>query len=281
MSVPLYLVLPFAASTEGLRLAELARSKPRDRVWRVMSFDPETRLQSGELVLVVDDGDIVPQSARTSLENAGFRLESAETSARALRAARGLHPAVILLAGSRSPEEATSLCRVLRADPGCTEASVLMISARCTETDRVRGFEAGADDYVTAPFGVREFVMRVRSLAARARDRRLARRSSAPPRRLAWHGLEVDPLRHHVAIDGVTIAVRPLEFKLLTMFLENPQRVLTRTELLRDVWGLCPETNTGTVDTHIRRLRERLGPYSRAIETVYGFGYRLRVERRD
>jgi DNA-binding response OmpR family regulator len=95
-------------------------------------------------------------------------------------------------------------------------------------------------------------------------------------KRLAWRGLEIDPTRHRVVIDGAELTLRPLEYKLLAIFVEHPGRVFSRTDLLQEVWGILPETNTRTVDTHIRRLRERLGAYSEAIETVHGFGYRLR-----
>jgi two-component system phosphate regulon response regulator PhoB len=156
------------------------------------------------------------------------------------------------------------------------DAAILMLMARGDEYDRVLGFEVGADDYVVKPFSVREVVMRVRGLAVRARERRLARGARDEGKRLRWKGLEIDPARHRVVVDGAELTLRPLEYKLLSIFIEHPGRVLSRTELLQEVWGVSPETNTRTVDTHIRRLRERLGAYSEAIETVHGFGYRLR-----
>ena len=125
------------------------------------------------------------------------------------------------------------------------------------------------------PFSVRELVMRVRGLAVRARERRLARGKSDEGKRLTWRGLEIDPVRHRVTSDGAELILRPLEYKLLSIFIEHPGRVFSRTDLLQEVWGISPDTNTRTVDTHIRRLRERLGANSEAIETVHGFGYRL------
>ena len=168
------------------------------------------------------------------------------------------------------------VCRRLRADDATRDAAILMLTARGDEYDRVLGFEVGADDYVVKPFSVRELVMRVKGLASRAHERRLARVSRDDGKRLRWRGLEIDPSRHRVSVDDAELALRPLEYKLLAIFLEHPGRVLSRTELLSEVWGISPETNTRTVDTHIRRLRERLGAYSEAIETVHGFGYRLR-----
>ena len=116
----------------------------------------------------------------------------------------------------------------------------------------------------------------MKGLAVRARERKLARGARDEGKRLSWKGLEIDPARHRVTIDGAELALRPLEYKLLAIFLEHPGKVYSRTDLLSEVWGISPETNTRTVDTHVRRLRERLAAYSEAIETVHGFGYRLR-----
>jgi two-component system phosphate regulon response regulator PhoB len=156
------------------------------------------------------------------------------------------------------------------------DIGVLMLTARGDEYDRVLGFEVGADDYVVKPFSVRELVLRVKALARRTSERRAARAAADEGRRLSWRGLSIDPLRHRVYADGAEVALRPLEYKLLAIFLERPGAVLPRAQLLEEVWGIRGDVNTRTVDTHVRRLRERLGPYGDAIETVYGFGYRLR-----
>jgi two-component system phosphate regulon response regulator PhoB len=261
-------------------LAELALFGARDSLSRTMSLEAQTRTLTGELVLVVNDDDAFRRLVQPNLENAGFRIAAATSLEAALLTARRLQPAVVVVDVRRPERSGPELCRRIREDPECTDTAVLWMAGCCTEDDRLRGFEAGADDVVIQPFGVREFVMRVRNLAARARDRRIARKALEPDQSLSWHGLAMDPVRHRVEVDGVEIALRPLEYRLLAIFLKNPHTMLTRKDLLREVWGLCPDTNTGTVDTHIRRLRERLGPYSHAIETVHGFGYRLR-ERHD
>lgn len=231
---------------------------------------------SGDIVLVVDDEDDIRRLVSFNLEEAGFRVDAVDTGAGALQAAEQLSPAVVVLDLMLPDLSGTEVCRRLRADPGLADAAVLMLTARGDEYDRVLGFEIGADDYVVKPFSVRELVMRVKGLAVRARERRLARGANDEGRRLRWRGLEIDPVRHRVTVDGVELGLRPLEYKLLAIFIEHPGRVFSRTELLEEVWGISPETNTRTVDTHIRRLRERLATYSEAIETVHGFGYRLR-----
>lgn len=231
-----------------------------------------------DAVLVVDDEEDIRQLVTFNLDEAGFRVESVETGIGALSAAARLRPAVVVLDLMLPDISGTEVCRKLRADPELADAAVLMLTARGDEYDRVLGFEVGADDYVVKPFSVRELVMRVKGLAVRAKERRLARNASDEGKRFAWKGIEIDPTRHRVTLDGVELGLRPLEYKLLAIFIEHPGRVFSRTELLQEVWGISPDTNTRTVDTHIRRLRERLGAYSDAIDTVHGFGYRLREQ---
>jgi two-component system phosphate regulon response regulator PhoB len=236
---------------------------------------------TSDIVLVVDDEEDIRRLVSFNLDEAGFRVETVETGADALRAAARLRPAVFILDLMLPDISGTEVCRRLRADPDLSDAAVLMLTARGDEYDRVLGFEVGADDYVVKPFSVRELVMRVKGLAVRARERRLARSSGDEGKRLRWRGIELDPTRHRVTMDGqagpaTELALRPLEYKLLAIFIEHPGKVFSRNDLLQEVWGISPDTNTRTVDTHIRRLRERLGAYSEAIETVHGFGYRLR-----
>ncbi|MBX3229635.1 MAG: response regulator [Labilithrix sp.] len=239
---------------------------------------PSVTAPTGDLVLVVDDEEDIRRLVSFNLDEAGFRVEAVESGTAALDSAARSRPSVVILDLMLPDQSGTEICRRLRADPALADAAILMLTARGDEYDRVLGFEVGADDYVVKPFSVRELIMRVRGLAVRARERRLARGKSDEGKRLAWRGLEIDPVRHRVTSDGAELGLRPLEYKLLAIFIEHPGRVFSRTDLLQEVWGISPDTNTRTVDTHIRRLRERLGPYSDAIETVHGFGYRLRED---
>ncbi len=170
----------------------------------------------------------------------------------------------------------TEVCRQLRRDPVLGDSAVLMLTARGDEYDRLLGFEVGADDYVVKPFSPRELVLRVRALARRTGERRAARSTVAGEEKLAWRGLALDPVRHRVFLDGDELQLRPLEFKLIQLLLEHPGRVFTRAQLLEEVWGITGDPSSRTVDTHVRRLRERLGAYGEAVETVHGFGYRLK-----
>jgi two-component system phosphate regulon response regulator PhoB len=230
----------------------------------------------GDRVLVVDDEEDIRRLVSFNLIEAGFEVETVETGEAAMAAAVRSSPSVLVLDLMLPDVSGMEVCRRMRAAPELADAAILMLTARGDEYDRVLGFEVGADDYVVKPFSVRELVMRVKGLAVRARERRLARGARDEGKRLRWKGLEIDPTRHRVTIDDAELALRPLEYKLLAIFLEHPGKVYSRTDLLSEVWGISPETNTRTVDTHVRRLRERLGAYSEAIETVHGFGYRLR-----
>ena len=227
-------------------------------------------------VLVVDDEEDLRRLVTFNLREAGFVVEAAETGNEALTAASRARPSVVVLDLMLPDISGMEVCRRLRADPELGDAAILMLTARGDEYDRVLGFEIGADDYVVKPFSVRELTMRVRGLATRADERRRARGAGDEGKRLGWRGLSIDPVRHRVLADGVELQLRPLEYKLLAVFVEHPGRVFSRTDLLQEVWGISPDTNTRTVDTHVRRLRERLGNFSEAIETVHGFGYRLR-----
>jgi two-component system, OmpR family, phosphate regulon response regulator PhoB len=227
-------------------------------------------------ILLVDDEPDIRQLLSFNLKEAGFEPEAVGTAAEGLAAARS-RPSVVILDLMLPDMSGTEVCRKLRADPETSDLPILMLTARGDEYDKVLGFEVGADDYVVKPFSVREVVMRVRALARRSQERTQAnaRAVTEAGKPLVWRGLAVDTVRHRVTLDGQELSLRPLEFKLVTTFLENPGVVYSRARLLEDVWGITAEMNTRTVDTHIRRLRERLGTHGEAIETVHGFGYRL------
>ena len=194
-------------------------------------------------------------------------------------AALKARPSVVILDLMLPDQPGTEVCRRLRSEPSTADVPILMLTARGDEYDRVLGFEVGADDYVVKPFSVRELVLRVRALARRSKEQKEARTSVDTGQRLRWRGLEVDLARHRVYIDGAELALRPLEFKLIAVLLEHPERVFSRGQLLEEVWGTSGDIHTRTVDTHVRRLRERLGLYGDAVETVHSVGYRLRDAR--
>ena len=229
-------------------------------------------------VLVIDDEPDLCELLLFNLREAGLAPESASTAAQGLAAAERIEPAVIVLDVMLPDLPGTEVCRQIRAGAVNADAAILMLTARGDEADRVLGLEVGADDYVVKPFSVREVVLRVRALCRRAGERRAARGSADAGRRLTWGDLSIDPVRHRVygAGGGAEIGLRPLEYKLISLLMEHPGRVYSRAELLQEVWGITADIHTRTVDTHVRRLREKLGAQGEVIETVHGFGYRLR-----
>jgi two-component system phosphate regulon response regulator PhoB len=247
----------------------------------MLSGAQQASTEPQESILVVDDEDPLRRLVAFNLAEAGFSVVEAGTARDAFVAARSAAPAVVVLDLMLPDTNGIVVCTAVRADPELQDMGVLILSARGDERDRLAGLAAGADDYVVKPFSVRELVHRVRRLARWTRERRLARswpseplRAAEPSRWLSWRKLRVDIARHQVHDDGVEIVLRPLEFRLLVLFLSNPGRLFTRTELLVEIWGV-ERSESRTVDTQICRLRERLGPHGCSIETVPGFGYRL------
>ncbi len=227
-------------------------------------------------LLLVDDEPDLEQLLVWNLSEAGFEVVAARTGLDGIEAAKRERPRVIILDLMLPDISGTEVCRRLRTEEKMDDVGILMLTARGDEYDKVLGFEVGADDYVVKPYSVRELVLRVKALARRATESQVARKASDVGARLVFRGLCVDPVRHRVFADDQELSLRPLEYKLIATFLEHPGMVFSRADLLREVWKMMPDTHTRTVDTHIRRLRERLGKYGDVIETVQGFGYRLR-----
>jgi two-component system phosphate regulon response regulator PhoB len=204
------------------------------------------------------------------LTAAGFHVLTAANGSEALRRARALQPQLILLDVMLPELDGLEVCKLLRLDPATRSIPIVMLTARATEIDRVLGLELGADDYVTKPFSVRELVLRLKKLL----NRQPARESEAG--HIQFGGLHIDPSRHRAAFRGRTLDLTLMEFKLAAILAERRGRVQSREQLLRDVWGYNNIIDTRTVDTHMRRLRAKLGPAAILLETVRGVGYRFR-----
>jgi two-component system phosphate regulon response regulator PhoB len=225
--------------------------------------------------LVVDDEADIVEALVYNLQQSGFRTRSAYNGADALRAAREApEPDLILLDLMLPDMSGTEVCRELRASAGTRRIPVVMLTAKDDEIDRVVGFEVGADDYVTKPFSVRELMLRVRAVLRRAKETTLAE----PSKKIEFGRLRIDPEGHQLWVAGEEIILTALEFRLLTTLLERRGRVQTRTTLLEDVWGIHADITTRTVDTHVKRLREKLGAAGDYVETIRGVGYRLRAQ---
>ncbi len=224
-----------------------------------------------ERVLVVDDEPDLLELVRVNLCQAGFEVDLAEAGKQALDQLRRTPPDLMVLDLMLPDLSGTEICRQVRQDPALAGLPIIMLTAKADEVDRVVGLELGADDYVTKPFSPRELTLRVRAVL-----RRRGPAAETPPARIVEHGpLRIDPERHRCHVQGDEVTLTAKEFELLRNLMERPGRVLTRDQLLDAVWGSDIAVTTRTIDTHLKRLREKLGPASDLIETVRGVGYRF------
>ncbi len=229
------------------------------------------------LLLTVEDDEDLADVLRYNLTREGFEVEHAPTGAAALDAVAARPPDLVILDVMLPDLSGFEVCRRLRAAPGTQTVPILMLTARGEELDRVVGFEAGADDYVVKPFSVRELALRVRALLRRAAPAPPdAAPQPAPHPVLEVGAVRLDAAAHRVWVEEEEVALTALEFRLLAVLLERRGRVQTREQLLGDVWDIHSDVTTRTVDTHVRRLRQKLGPAAGYIETLRGVGYRMR-----
>jgi two-component system phosphate regulon response regulator PhoB len=222
-----------------------------------------------ERILVVDDEPDLLELVRVNLRQASYEVETAETGRQALDCLRRRPPDLLVLDLMLPDLSGTDVCRQVRQEPELAALPIIMLTAKADEVDRVVGLELGADDYVTKPFSPRELVLRIRAVL-----RRRAPEASAD--RALQHGeLRIDPERHRCFVQGEEVELTAKEFELLRSLMQRPGRVMTRDQLLDDVWGTDIAVTSRTIDTHLKRLREKLGSASDLIETVRGVGYRF------
>lgn len=222
-----------------------------------------------DTILIVDDEPDVVDLLVFNLQKAGFKTTTARDGHTALQKVRDDLPALVVLDLMLPGIEGTDICRQLKADPKTAHIPVIMLTAKAEEVDRIVGLELGADDYVTKPFSPRELTLRIKTILRRTAGK------SAPAEVLKHADLVVDLAKHGASFKGRALDLTATEFKLLAMLLERRGRVQTRDMLLQDVWGYEGDVDTRTVDTHVRRLREKLGKAGDWIETVRGVGYRF------
>ena len=223
-------------------------------------------------ILVVDDEPDALEVLDFRLKEAGFAPLLAGDGARALALARSEQPALVVLDLMLPEVDGLEVCKILRRDPRTAAIPIVMLTARAAEMDRVLGLELGADDYVTKPYSPRELVLRIRKLLARVP-------AAADPGEVLRVGpLEIDVPRHQVKVDGAGVDLTATEFTLLEVLARRRGRVQSRDRLLQDVWGYDHPIDSRTVDTHMRRLREKLGTAADYLETIRGVGYRFRAD---
>lgn len=222
-----------------------------------------------ERILVVDDEPDLLELVRFNLSQSGFDVETSDSGRDGLARVRENAPDLLVLDLMLPDLPGTEVCRQIRSDPKLRDMPIVMLTARSEEVDRVVGFELGADDYVTKPFSPRELTLRVQAILRRAR-------SVSEPGGVLTHGLlRVDAERHRCTVNGAAVDLTAKEFRLLSTLMSRPGHVMSRQRLLDEVWGSDITVTERTIDTHLKRLREKLGGAGDLIETVRGIGYRF------
>ena len=223
----------------------------------------------GHKVFIVEDEPDLRDTLKYNLENEGFSVEAFSDGEAFLSSVDKNKPNLVILDLMLPGVSGLDVCRELRSNENYDGIGIVMLTAKSEEIDRIVGFELGADDYVTKPFSVRELILRVKVLLKKRTD------DGANEQILEFGPILMNLDAHEVSIDGKIVNLTALEFKLLKHLLKRKGRVQTRDQLLGDVWGYSSEVTTRTVDTHIKRLREKLGEPGDLIQTIRGVGYRF------
>lgn len=228
-------------------------------------------------ILVIEDEPDLQQILAYNLRQQGHEVLQALNGSDGLRLARSGKPDLLLLDLMLPDLAGTEVCKTLKGDEATRHIPVLMLTAKGEEIDRVLGFELGAEDYVVKPFSVRELLLRIQAVLRRSAASLVP---AAPEAIIRFGLLRIDPAAYRLWVAEREVQLTSIEFRLLLHLLDRKNRVQTRSMLLEDVWGLQADTETRTVDTHVKRLREKLGAAEAYIQTVRGVGYRF-VERPD
>lgn len=221
-------------------------------------------------ILIIEDERDLAELVAFHLRQEGYTCQICGDGSSGLAAALSAPPDLVVLDVMLPQLLGTEVCRELRREARTRQVPVLMLTARGEESDRVVGFEIGADDYLTKPFSVRELVLRIKALL-----RRSAPAATDTPQGLQIGELNIDTDRHEVTVAGAAVTLTSTEYRLLLTLAERRGRLQSRDTLLQDVWGYHYVGDTRTVDTHITRLRNKLGAAGDLIQTVRGFGYKL------
>jgi len=220
-------------------------------------------------IAVVEDEPDLAEVVRYNLSREGFQVGVHGRGDSALESVRRRPPDLIVLDLMLPGLDGLELTRALKRDPATSRIPLVMLTARAEEVDRVVGLELGADDYITKPFSPRELTLRIKAV--------LRRGDGAPATAvLEAGGIRLDRTAHEAQLAGAPLQLTATEFRLLQLLLERQGRVQSRSQLLTEVWGYAEDVDSRTVDTHVRRLRRKLGDEADRIETVIGVGYRLR-----
>lgn len=223
-------------------------------------------------VMVVEDHQDTRELLKYNLTSAGFEVATSEDGLSGIKLAASFKPDIIILDLMMPGLDGLDVCRRLKADANLTNVPVIMLTAKGEEIDKIVGLELGADDYVVKPFSPRELVLRIKAIL-----RRSTQTVSETPPKWERDGISIDFEAHELTINGREVTLTATEFKLLTVLVTGAGKVQTREHLLDTVWDTHHEGYSRTVDTHVRRLRQKLEQFADRIETIRGVGYRFKA----
>lgn len=222
-------------------------------------------------ILIIEDEPDIRETLSYNFKNEGFIVKSESSGKGALTLSKSFEPDIIILDLMLPDMSGIDVCKKIKNSDEYPDPSIIMLTAKGEEVDRIIGFEVGADDYVTKPFSIRELILRVKVIIKKQAN------GFETDNKISLGPLNLNLSAHEVSINGDEILLTALEFKLLKHLAQRRGRVQTRDQLLGDVWGYSSEITTRTVDTHIKRLREKLGSEIDFIQTIRGVGYRLNI----
>ena len=221
-------------------------------------------------ILIVEDEPDIRSTLEYNLHRDNFQTESVGNLLDAEKILSTTNISLILLDLMLPDGSGLDLCRKLKADQSSNSIPIIILTAKDDEVDKVVGFELGADDYVTKPFSVRELILRIKAIL-----KRKVQKPEVTEVEREFGELRIDSDSHEVFVNGEEVSLTALEFRLLKQLVDRRGRVQTRDQLLSDVWGYSADITTRTVDTHIKRLREKLGPIGKYVQTIRGVGYKF------
>jgi two-component system phosphate regulon response regulator PhoB len=221
-------------------------------------------------ILVLDDEPDVTELLEYKLEQDGYRVAVLNDPLAFVAKVRDFEPDLMVLDIMMPELNGLQLCRIARADPSMRNIPIIFLSARGEAEDRIKGLETGGDDYLSKPFNAKELLLRISNML----NRTVPSTETSGQSRIEIAGVVIDEELHQLTVDGINVVLTATEFRLLKLLMERKGRVQSREHLLVNVWHYDTDIETRTVDTHVRRVREKLGPYAHLIETVRGVGYR-------
>jgi len=225
-------------------------------------------------ILVIEDEEDLNQTLSFNLENEGYKVTSALKGSEALKILKDSDTPDLVILDLMLPDiSGLDICRHIRSDKELKNISVIMVTAKGEEVDRVVGFELGADDYIVKPYSIRELMLRVQAQLRRNSSDSHKDKTTDDEDNITFKELLIDTSKHKVFLGDEKISLTAKEFTLLKHLLTKIDKVQTRDNLLDKVWGYDSSVTTRTVDTHVKRLRSKLGKYGANIETIRGVGY--------